>query len=80
TLTNEEIDAVWRELQATLREAVEQGGSHYEQNLYGAYGSWKDPFLFEFVEGAPCPACGTPLTRIRTGTTPGYVCPGCQRL
>ncbi|MFO7696518.1 MAG: DNA-formamidopyrimidine glycosylase family protein [Anaerolineae bacterium] len=80
TLTDDEIDAVWRELQATLREAIGQGGSHDQRNLYGACGGWRDPFLAAFVEGAPCPVCGTPLTRIRTGSTLGYVCPGCQAI
>ena len=30
--------------------------------------------------GAPCPACGTALTKLRVGGRGTVVCPGCQRL
>jgi L-ascorbate metabolism protein UlaG (beta-lactamase superfamily) len=38
------------------------------------------PSLYQAEEGRPCLACGTPLAKIRTGSTGSYICPGCQEL
>ncbi len=40
----------------------------------------KNHYLFHWEEGAPCQVCGTPLAKIRTGSTGSYLCPGCRRL
>lgn len=48
--------------------------------LYGQKEGCDDAYLFHWEEGAPCPACGTPLVKIRTGSTGSYICPGCQKL
>jgi formamidopyrimidine-DNA glycosylase len=62
------------------RRGIDAGGAPFELNLYGQKGGWDDPYLFHWEEGAPCPVCGTPLAKIRTGSTGSYVCPGCQQL
>ncbi|MFO7697070.1 MAG: DNA-formamidopyrimidine glycosylase family protein [Anaerolineae bacterium] len=80
TLSEAEIAAVWQHLRNVLQESFVAGGASFELNLYGQKGGWDDPYLMHWVEGAPCPACGTPLQSIRTGSTPGYICPGCQRV
>ena len=79
SLTDDEIATLWREVQATLQASLAAGGAHFELGLYGEPGGYHDAFLEGFVDGAPCPVCGTPLAAIRTGSTPGYVCTGCQR-
>jgi formamidopyrimidine-DNA glycosylase len=80
TLTEDEIAALWQALQDVLRRSIDAGGAPFELNLYGQKGGWDDPYLFHWEEGAPCPACGTPLAKIRTVSTGSYICPGCQRL
>ncbi|MHB1317555.1 MAG: Fpg/Nei family DNA glycosylase [Anaerolineae bacterium] len=79
SLSDDEIEAVWRCLRDVLQESIAAGGASFEINLYGVKGGWNDPYLMHWVEGAPCSVCGTPLVKIRTGSTPGYICPGCQR-
>jgi len=80
TLGEGEITALWQSMRDVLQASMDAGGAPFELNLYGQKGGWDDAFLFHFQEGAPCRACGTPLAKIRTGSTAGYICPGCQRL
>jgi formamidopyrimidine-DNA glycosylase len=50
-------------------------------NLYGEKEGWNERFLLEGCrEREPCPACGTAVVKIKTGSTSGYVCPACQTL
>jgi len=80
SLSEEEIMALWQAIHEVLQGSIDAGGAPFELNLYGQKGGWDDPYLFHWEEGAPCPACGTPLTKIRTGSTGSYICPGCQTL
>jgi formamidopyrimidine-DNA glycosylase len=80
SLSGEEIAALWQALRDILQSSIDAGGAPFELNLYGEKGAWDDPYLFHCEEGAPCPACGTPLAKIRTGSTGSYICPGCQVL
>jgi formamidopyrimidine-DNA glycosylase len=81
TLSDDEIVALWRALQDTLQESVDQGGSAWEMNLYGEKGHWDAGFLLVgYREGQPCPTCGTTIVKIKTGSTSGYICPQCQPL
>ena len=80
TLTDEKIAALWQALREVLQGSIDAGGAPFELNLYGQKGGWDDPYLFHWEEGAPCPACGTGLVKIRTGSTGSYICPGCQAL
>jgi len=80
TLTDDEIAALWQALREVLQGSIDAGGAPFELNLYGQKGGWDDACLFHWEEGAPCPACGTPLAKIRTGSTGSYICPGCQSL
>jgi formamidopyrimidine-DNA glycosylase len=77
-LSDEEIAALWQALREVLQGSIDAGGAPFELNLYGQKGGWDDPYLFHGEEGAPCPVCGTPLAKIRTGSTGSYICPGCQ--
>jgi formamidopyrimidine-DNA glycosylase len=80
TLTDGEVAALWQALRDVLQGSIDAGGAPFELNLYGQKGGWVDPYLFHWEEGAPCRVCGTPLAKIRTGSTGSYICPGCQVL
>jgi len=80
SLSDEEIAALWQAIRDVLQGSIDAGGAPFELNLYGQKGGWDDPYLFHWEEGAPCPACGTGLVKIRTGSTGSYICPGCQPL
>jgi formamidopyrimidine-DNA glycosylase len=79
SLNEEEIEALWRALQETLQESIDLGGTYWEQNLFGGRGGWDESHLvIAYREGQPCPQCGTPIEKIKTGSTSGYICPRCQ--
>lgn len=60
---------------------IEGGGTFYEVNLYGQKGGFTvDDILIGYKEGKPCPACGTPIEKIKTGSTSSFICPRCQPL
>ena len=60
-----------------LTEAASLGGLRYEKDLYGKSGRW-DAFEVGYKEGEPCPACGTIIEKVKTGSTASYVCASCQ--
>lgn len=81
TLNDDEITALWRAIQETLQESIDLGGSAWEQDLHGKKGRWDQSFLLvAYREGQPCPVCGTPVEKIKTGSTSGFICPRCQPL
>jgi formamidopyrimidine-DNA glycosylase len=50
-------------------------------NLYGQKGGFTmDDIFIGYREGEPCPACGTPIEKIKTGSTSSFICPRCQPL
>ena len=79
SLSDAEIAALWTALRETLQQSIDQGGSAWEQNLYGAKGQWDQRFMHILhLEGQPCPVCGTIIENIKTGSTHTRVCPVCQ--
>lgn len=79
SLNDDEVAALWRALRETLQESIDHGGSAWELNLYGEKGGWGEQFLLAgYREGQPCPACGTVVVKIKTGSTSSYLCPSCQ--
>ena len=81
TLGDDEVEALWRALRDTMQESIDLGGSQWEQNLYGEHGRWDDSFFkVAYREGKPCPTCGTPVEKIKTGSTHTHICPACQLL
>lgn len=80
TLSAGEVAALWQALCETLEESMAQGGAPFELNLYGKKGGWDASFLVGYREGQPCRVCGTPVEKIRTGSTSSYICPHCQPL
>lgn len=81
SLADDEIAALWQAVQETLQQSIDQGGSAWEQNLYGAKGQWDQRFMHILhLEGQPCPVCGTTIENLKTGSTHTRVCPTCQPL
>ncbi len=60
-----------------LKHAVDLGGLAYEKDLYNRPGRLKD-FSVGYRDGKPCPECGTPIEKIKTGSTASFICPCCQ--
>jgi formamidopyrimidine-DNA glycosylase len=73
TLSDNEVAALWRAIRETLQESIDAGGAPFELSLYGQKGGW-----IGYREGQPCPECGTPVVKIKTGSTASYICPSCQ--
>ncbi len=81
SLSDDEVAALWRAIQETLQTSVDRGGSAWEMDLYGRKGGWDQRYLrVAYREGQPCPACGTPIVKIETGSTHTHICPACQPL
>ena len=60
SLSEGEVEALWRAIRETLQESVDLGGSAWEMDLYGRKGRWDGSyFLVAYREGKPCPVCGT---------------------
>jgi formamidopyrimidine-DNA glycosylase len=79
SLDDDEVEGLWLALRETLQESIEHGGSKWEQDLYGEHGSWDNSFfLVAYREGEPCPACGSTVEKVKTGSTSSYICPHCQ--
>lgn len=72
-------ERLYRGMVETLERAYEKRGLAYENDFYGQPGGVTvDDFLVAYREGKPCPACGTTVEKIKTGSTASYVCPACQ--
>jgi formamidopyrimidine-DNA glycosylase len=81
SLSDEEVEVLWRSIQETLQESIDRGGAYWEQNLYGERGGWDERyFRVAYREGKPCPRCGAVVEKIKTGSTSTHVCPVCQPL
>jgi formamidopyrimidine-DNA glycosylase len=81
SLNEAEIEALHRGIQEGLRPSIEKGGAFYEVNLLGEPGKFNgEDILIGYKEGNPCPICGTPIVKIKTGSTASYICPTCQAI
>jgi formamidopyrimidine-DNA glycosylase len=81
TLTDKEINDLYRSIIYVLNRSIRLGGLAYEGDFYGRKGGLTvNRFLVGYKTGKPCPACGTPIEKIRTGGTHSYICPKCQSL
>jgi formamidopyrimidine-DNA glycosylase len=81
TLNGSEIEALAEAIQRGLQPSIDKGGAFYEVDLYGRKGGFTmDDVLIGYKEGKPCPACGTAIEKIKTGSTSSFICPQCQPL
>lgn len=76
-LSPAERAALYQAILTQLQTALALGGLAYEKDLYNQPGRFKD-FLVGYRQGKPCPVCGTPIEKIRTGSTASFICPHCQ--
>lgn len=81
TLSEKEIHDLYNAIIDVLNHSIRLGGLAYETDFYGQKGKLTvDKFLVGYKTGKPCPVCGTPIEKIRTGGTHSYICPRCQLL
>ena len=81
TLSQTEVQALYEALRDRIEAAIARSGSRHEQDLHGQYGNWGlADYYVGYRTGDPCPRCGTPVAKIRSGSTSTYICPACQPL
>jgi formamidopyrimidine-DNA glycosylase len=81
SLTEKEIEALYRSLQSVLKQSIKLGGLAYEKDFYGKHGNYgKNQYKIAYKSGQPCPVCQTTIEKIKTGSTSTFICPKCQRL
>jgi len=79
-LSEAQIGRLYEAIQTELGRSLELGGAWYESDLHGCPGGFRrEALLVAYREGERCPVCGTPIEKIRTGSTASFVCPRCQR-
>ncbi|MGP7816724.1 DNA-formamidopyrimidine glycosylase [Niallia sp. 01092] len=81
TLNDEEIDCLYKEIIATLSEAVEKGGSTIRSyvNSQGQIGMFQLELYVYGRKGEACKNCGTTLERTIVGGRGTVYCPDCQK-
>jgi formamidopyrimidine-DNA glycosylase len=81
TLTEGEIEALHKAIVGVFSKSVKLGGAFWEYNFYGRKGRYDAGcLLIGYREAKPCPACGTLVEKMKTGSTTGFICPKCQKL
>jgi formamidopyrimidine-DNA glycosylase len=81
SLSPAEIDGLYQAIHRGLQPSLDKGGAFYETNLLGQKGGFLfDDILVGYRENQPCPNCGTPILKIKTGSTSSFICPNCQHL
>ena len=79
SLSEAELRGLYQAIQDGLRPSLSKGGAFYEMNLYGKKGGFQmEDILIGYRENSPCPQCGTPIQKIKTGSTSSFICPCCQ--
>lgn len=81
SLTEEEINNIYKIMKKNLKTALNKHGLAYEMDFHGVKeGYYREDFLIAYKEGEPCPTCGNIIEKIKTGSTSSYICPHCQKL
>ena len=82
SLSTTEVRRLWRSLVEILAEAIKHGGTTLASNefgdIHGAPGKFQDLLEVHGREGESCRRCRRPITKIKVGTRPVYVCERCQ--
>ncbi len=82
SLTAEEVETLAAETRQTLAEAIKAGGTSTKDGLYVNTAGETGWFAVELATyqktGQPCPRCGTPIIREKTGSVGTHYCPTCQ--
>jgi formamidopyrimidine-DNA glycosylase len=81
TLTDDEIARLAAAIHDRLQLSIDKRGAFYEKDLYGQPGGFAmEDIIIGYRVDAPCPVCGTPIEKIKTGSTTSFICPRCQPL
>ena len=81
SLTPDEVRALHQALRGVVEFSLSLNGAAYEKDFYGQKGGYGMEHLeVGYKEGQPCPACGTTIIKVKTGSTASYICPQCQAL
>lgn len=81
SLSDAEIESMAQGIRGGLLPSLEKGGAFYETDLFGNKGGFPlEDIIIGYREGQPCPRCGTPIEKIKTGSTSSFLCPSCQPL
>lgn len=79
SLLSAEVEALYGAVRQVLEHSLAMGGANYEMDLFGQKGGFGlEQLIIGYKEGQPCPECGTPIQKIKTGGTSGFICPVCQ--
>jgi formamidopyrimidine-DNA glycosylase len=78
SLTDKERLMLYQVIVTTLQQAVQNGGSDREVDLYGAPGGYHR-LMGEQMKGQPCPLCATSIEKINVAGGSVYLCPSCQK-
>ncbi|RMF86049.1 MAG: bifunctional DNA-formamidopyrimidine glycosylase/DNA-(apurinic or apyrimidinic site) lyase [Nitrospinota bacterium] len=81
TLSDREIERLYRAIRSILHLAIAHGGStvvNYTRGD-GSPGTFRALHQVYRRQGEPCPRCGTTIVRIRLGGRGTYCCPRCQQ-
>ena len=79
SLSPAEVSRLYNGIQGGLRPSLEKKGAFYEVDLFGQKGGFLvEDILIGYKENQPCPDCGTPIVKIKTGSTSTFICPTCQ--
>ena len=81
SLSETDITRLAETIRSRLQYSINKGGAEFEVNLLGQKGSFgMQDLIIGYREGQPCPECGTPVEKIKTGGTSSFICPNCQPL
>ncbi len=81
SLSEADITRLAETIRSRLQYSIDKGGAEFEVNLLGQKGSFgMQDLIIGYREGQPCPECGTPVEKIKTGGTSSFICPCCQPL
>ena len=80
-LTEQELLNLHREIKATLKEAIDMGGSSVKSyvNGQGEMGMFQQQLFVYGRKGEPCKTCGTPIEKTVVGGRGTHYCPNCQK-
>ncbi|MDF2545086.1 MAG: endonuclease [Herbinix sp.] len=79
SLSDEELEAMYKSVKNTLFEMTARGGRDTEKDLYGCSGGYKT-ILSKKTKGLPCPICQSEVIRESYLGGNIYFCPVCQSL
>lgn len=77
TISEIKLTALYQKIIEVLKDAISQGGSDYEQDIFAKKGHYSAN-LVAYKEGKNCPVCQSVIKKIKTSSTTSYICPTCQ--